>query len=266
MSQYSPYSPYASPAPTPPASRVYGYAPLDGLVRWVTILILAVLAMYVVGTILDFVVTFSFPQLDDPDGDFDAADGETLLMLVLAGVGILLLTFALVITSAVMFCVFAVRANKNARALGALGMKFAPGWCAGWWFIPIANYFMPYRCMAEIYRASDPQGGYGWSSASVPGTFPLWWGLWVIGNILSGVSNRMGFSDSPELVRASTWMGLVGTLLLIPAGLLAIVVVRSIAERQNATASGGGRANPYASCGMPGASPYGGQQLFPPRS
>ncbi|MBI1899599.1 MAG: DUF4328 domain-containing protein [Planctomycetia bacterium] len=263
MSQYSPYSPYASPAPLPPAARVYGYAPLDGLVRLVTILILALLATDVVITIMDIVVTVSFPGLNFEN----EAEAGTLLGLGLAMIGIGLLSFALVIAAAIVFCVFAVRANKNARSLGAQGMNFAPGWCAGWWFIPIANWFMPYRCMTEIYRASDPQGGFGWSSTAVPGTFPLWWGLWVSGNIISGVANRMGFSDIPEIVRASTWLGLVGTLLLIPAGVLAIVVVRSIAERQGTTASGVGRAvSPYASFGMPGASPYGGQQFFPPRS
>ena len=54
------------------------------------------------------------------------------------------------------FFMWLVRANKNARALGARDMEFTPGWMVGWFFVPLANLFKPYEAVEELYLASDP--------------------------------------------------------------------------------------------------------------
>src|SRR5262249_29946861 len=40
--------------------------------------------------------------------------------------------------------VWVYRANRNARALGAEGLAYSPGWSVGWFFVPLANLVMPY--------------------------------------------------------------------------------------------------------------------------
>lgn len=37
-----------------------------------------------------------------------------------------------------------LRANHNARQLGASGMRFAPEWAAGWYFVPPGLFWKPY--------------------------------------------------------------------------------------------------------------------------
>ena len=54
-----------------------------------------------------------------------------------------------------LFCLFMPRANRNARAFGS-SMSISPGWAAGWFFVPIANLWMPYQAMKEIWQGSDP--------------------------------------------------------------------------------------------------------------
>ena len=49
------------------------------------------------------------------------------------------------------FLMWISRASKNLWALGASKQKFSPGWAVGWWFIPIAWLWQPYRVTAEIW-------------------------------------------------------------------------------------------------------------------
>jgi Domain of unknown function (DUF4328) len=44
---------------------------------------------------------------------------------------------ALSVITAIVFLRRICRANKNARELGAGGMRFTLGWAAGWYFAPL---------------------------------------------------------------------------------------------------------------------------------
>ena len=57
----------------------------------------------------------------------------------------------------VAFLMWISRASKNLSALGASNQKFSPGWAVGWWFIPIAWLWQPYRVTAEIWVESHPE-------------------------------------------------------------------------------------------------------------
>ena len=73
-------------------------------------------------------------------------DNRTLLIAVVA----MLVNIATI----VVFLIWINRANKNSRALGAQNMQFTPGWCVGWWFIPIASLWKPYQAVREIWKTS----------------------------------------------------------------------------------------------------------------
>jgi hypothetical protein len=45
------------------------------------------------------------------------------------------------------------RVTQNAWARG-IEMKTSPGWAVGWWFIPVANLWMPAVALYRVYRAS----------------------------------------------------------------------------------------------------------------
>ena len=82
----------------------------------------------------------------------------------------------------VLFGVWIVRSGKNAwlfhqlkrRTAARSGARYhevittTPGWCVGWYFIPIANLWKPYVAMREIVRAST-------TGQALPGyLLPFW--------------------------------------------------------------------------------------------
>jgi hypothetical protein len=52
------------------------------------------------------------------------------------------------------FCRWIYVASCNARAMGAVGMRFTPGWSVAWYFVPVANLWKPFQVMCEIWNAS----------------------------------------------------------------------------------------------------------------
>ena len=76
------------------------------------------------------------------------------------GVGLFQLVRGLVqLATAIVFFIWLYRANANVRALGADDMMGSPGLGVGWFFIPLANLFMPYMTVRDIWRASAQAEG-----------------------------------------------------------------------------------------------------------
>ncbi len=69
-------------------------------------------------------------------------------------------------------------ANANVRALGAEGLRFAPGWAVGWYFVPLANLWKPYQAMKEIWQASATKND--WDEVKIPALLPWWWAFWLL--------------------------------------------------------------------------------------
>lgn len=142
---------------------------------------------------------------------------------------------AITLFTTVLFCCWIYRANKNARALGAEGMSFTPGWCVGWFFIPVMNLFKPYQAVDEIWRASDPQAdSQSWAMSSKSGLITGWWWMWIISGLCGQAAMRLswGAEALPDMMTASVaMMGSYGVDMVL--GILAMLVVRSIYDRQD---------------------------------
>lgn len=112
----------------------------------------------------------------------------------------------LFIVTAVLFSVAIARANRNARAMGVLGMRHTPGWCVGWFFIPIANLFKPYQAVKEIWKASGSNTDNWEFNPSSP-LVAWWWFFWIVTRVL----NRLviGISESAKTLEefhsAANW-------------------------------------------------------------
>ncbi|MCP3960951.1 MAG: DUF4328 domain-containing protein [bacterium] len=117
-------------------------------------------------------------------------------------------------------------------------MEFTPGWSVGWFFVPIMNLFKPYQAVREIYHASDPEAdAESWRQPEAPSFITMWWGLWIITNILGNFEMRTVFSDDQGTLIAGAWLGAFNSLLAIPATLLALRVVKEIHGRQESKAT-----------------------------
>lgn len=84
----------------------------------------------------------------------------------------------------VLFLIWTHNAALNVRAFGQEGLAFTPGWCVGWWFVPVASMWKPYQALKEIWRASDPEtvgteSRHAWQLRETPGRFALWWSSYL---------------------------------------------------------------------------------------
>ncbi len=208
------------------------YRPSTGLVKLLCFLLGASAMLRLVGAGSGWLDV----ELLGKHSSFDQiSDAE----LITAGVRALLVfgaTALLSIVTAIVFCVWVVRAAKNARALGAQGMTVSPGWCAGWFFVPIANLFMPFKGVSEIYKASEPgvkpPNPEGWMGVPLPGLLVAWWALWVMSLLINNASFTLGSDQSMDTLVTSAWMTIVGQTISMVAAFCAMGVVRVIHDRQ----------------------------------
>jgi hypothetical protein len=123
------------------------------------------------------------------------------------------------------FLFWVYRAAINLRVLGREGMLFTPGWCVAWFVFPLANLFMPYLVMRELWRASESQVGPGsvlWKKTRVAPLLLVWW----ISSLLS-----IGLTPVVDLRSIRDVVSMV-------AGLACAAVMGRIADRQDLAAVG----------------------------
>ena len=137
------------------------------------------------------------------------------------------------ILGVVVFCMFMVRANRNARSFGS-PMSITPGWAAGYFFVPILSLWKPYQAMKEIWQCSDPDPGAHAFTSRVTPMLGWWWALYITHNIAGRVvwSMHKNLKLPKDFISAS-WTSIVASGFSIGAALLAIALVRAVARRQD---------------------------------
>ena len=119
--------------------------------------------------------------------------------------------------------------NANAHLLSD-DMTITPGWSIGWFFVPFANLVKPYEGVKETWRASHQSGGLHEEAESA--LLPWWWGLWLLTNILSTVSARLGGSVDEPVPQGIVYLDLVTAALNVPLCLILIQLMRRLAHVQ----------------------------------
>lgn len=193
--------------PGPPWARPY--APPEGRSAAAVALVALATAgavLFVPGELLDLIAA-----LVAPGSALELAAGFFVLLgLLLFGVGL--------IGSAVAVPMWMHRAFRNLPALGEQGMRWSPAWAAGGWFIPFANFVIPYQVMRVL-----------WSSFGDPRSLPqLWWTAWIGAAALQIISNEVMRFNRP----AGDFFGILNDLATIAAGYLLITMIRRITRRQ----------------------------------
>lgn len=133
------------------------------------------------------------------------------------------------------FIVWLRRVYRNLGPLGTRRLRYKPGWAVGGWFVPFLNLARPKAIVNDVWRASDPElppeieGPPG--GARVPGVVNWWWAAFIAGWI---VYPSPSLQDRPSLDELTTDVQriLAGDLLEVVAGILAIVMVLKLTQRQ----------------------------------
>jgi hypothetical protein len=134
------------------------------------------------------------------------------------------------VVTAIVWCVWQHRAQRNAIALADGKLEFTPGWAVGWWFVPFANFVKPFQSVRELWKASH--GGHKGRVVATWSVIGWWWGLWLGAGVLGRIFVRVGSeNDLSNFIRHDTWR-IVANGVVAVAAILAILIVRSVVALQ----------------------------------
>ena len=139
-------------------------------------LVLAVLSAFAVGLIVDLSQGVAVSK------DYISESGSRLLILT----GVSQFLFCL---SGLIYFIWLYRSVSNALRFCPKSTKITPGWAIGWYFIPFANFVIPYNEMKELYKISrNPDN---WESQKPMPEIRCWWLFWILSNALLAISSKM---------------------------------------------------------------------------
>ena len=203
---------------------------LGALFKWLKVFLLIYIAselFITVGSLLSLQLgTISFGY----EYDFTFAD-------LIVSIGAVFLSISFFVTI-VLFCIFSFRSAKNLKNWNVREFETSPGWAVGWYFIPIANLWKPYGVMDQIWSGSQAILS---KTTSAPSYMGVWWACWIISNIVSNLSFRLGleagvFDDvvsNLPLYKATLVMDAVSGVLGILAAYYLLKLTKTIAGNQD---------------------------------
>ncbi|MFS8098490.1 DUF4328 domain-containing protein [Lentzea alba] len=124
------------------------------------------------------------------------------------------------------FMVWLDRARQISVAMmGADQHRFTKAWVYAGWFVPFANFYIPYAVVQDVWRGSDrSQAALGLPQREISGVILVWWLCFL----LSNVSVTLPQKDAVELAVFAT----ISAALSVVAGVLAARIIRQINDMQ----------------------------------
>ena len=122
------------------------------------------------------------------------------------------------------------RASENAHTLSD-ELTISPGWAVGWYFVPFAALFKPFRAMRETWQVSLAPDHP--DSVEVPQSMQVWWGLWILTNVLGNISFRLALrAKSTDDFILGGWIDIITFAVDVPLAVLLIMLMRQISANQ----------------------------------
>ena len=214
------------------------FKPLGGLGILAILTIAGVIFFRLCYSVLDYQVfrvleAVGNGTLEGPEAMAAALAGPGSLLQIVAPVMVLFFLVSVIIT-----LMWIYRAHSNLPALGAGHIKYTPGWCVAYWFIPIVSLYRPYQAMCELMNGSSPNrhADHSADTATLPpqsGSLLLgfWWLFFIAMVFVSRVSNRVNMSESQDF-GLSFGLDTAETVLTVISGLLTITVIRRVGAFQ----------------------------------
>ena len=210
--------------------------PLAGLTRPLRVLLTACVVVSTLAVAADLYVYAEYAAL--PAG---AVFADQLLASDAVSALVAILQFGLLVACAVVFLMWAYRANKNLRARAGIAMRFTPGWTVVWFFIPIACVFKPYQALKEIWLVSHGTTGDGHAVVG------WWWFLFVLSSVAGNVAFRLSWDaqDTASFLVSTGAYAVADTIDAVGYAVTLIMVLRvavAYAARIDETAAATGPA------------------------
>jgi hypothetical protein len=202
------------------------FRPSSGVGTAAIILIALTAVLGVVSTVLEWRATSmldDFVQLTGTSADDVLSAGNTADTV--DRLGLLMLFIA-----AVVFLVWAWRSRINAELIaGPDTQRRRRGWTIGGWICPVANLFVPFQIMTDIYQASSPR-----RTGLVDNVLKFWWAAWLIGNGLTNIAARDLLFGTPTLgqVHTAAVLDTIGAGFQVVAAVLIAVIINKVTNWQ----------------------------------
>lgn len=145
------------------------------------------------------------------------------------------LWLVLLVATVVVWLIWQHRAHANLKALGT-ELEYSPGWAVGFWLIPIANLWKPFQVNRELWKASGDVND--WRSQRTWPVLGWWWASWISAGVLGRIAAAARDSaETPMEIRSADIVDLLSTVVVVASAVLAILLVRSVLERQDRLAA-----------------------------
>jgi hypothetical protein len=142
---------------------------------------------------------------------------ETRRVVIAVELGFLVL-------SATLLLVWKFHVNACLRRTDVIGLRYTPGGCIGWYFVPIAQLFKPYQAMRELWIAADPYP-YDHRRDDAAGWVTAWWSTGILAALAAIVTTLVIAYLSRDLDKVGTlYQELKYEPVLIACGLVPAVV------------------------------------------
>ncbi|MEV7727930.1 DUF4328 domain-containing protein [Streptomyces sp. NPDC087917] len=232
----APYPPVMSPAPTPSA-----------VLRSPRGLATAVTVLLAVGAAVDLfsagVNLYTRQLMEDFGADPGSVEEDTLNLSDSLTAMTGLAQVALRLATMVVFIIWFHRVRSNGQVFRPDGFTQSTGWAIGGWFVPIAQFFFPYRTARETWEASiqlAPDGSYRRvSNAPVTAWWLMFVAMMLIDRAFGSLYER---AETAEEIGGASALGAVSDLSAVVAAVLAFLFVRRLTALQEIKAAQG----PYA--------------------
>lgn len=137
------------------------------------------------------------------------------------------------IATFVVWILWQFRAQRAVRKLSSVTrFRFTPGWAIGWWFIPIASFWMPFKAVGELWKASESRPD--WPDIPTWSVIGWWWGAFLAWlatlNIAASFTEEVVTPDG--VIRRDEWF-MVGLVIGVAATVLAMAIVGAVRSRQD---------------------------------
>ncbi|MFZ3497008.1 DUF4328 domain-containing protein [Streptomyces sp. 5.8] len=167
-------------------------------------------------------------------GDLDLVD--SLQGLIISGQKLLGLALLVV------FLIWFHRVRLNGQVFRPDGFSQSAGWAIGGWFVPIANFVVPYRVARETWEASAQNAPDGSFRPASGAPVTAWWVVFAFSWVLKFfVAFRHPAGTDEELLDAFA-LRAVSDLTTAAAAVMAILFVRKLTALQGVRAVQGSNA------------------------
>lgn len=112
------------------------------------------------------------------------------------------------IVGVIFFCIWKYRCACNARYFYGGPLLYTPGWCVGYYFIPVMMLFRPFQCMNDIFQKTYLIFG----GKSPYALLLTWWLTWIF----SGIADRIAIkSESSTAFIVSSGLSLASAFFVL---------------------------------------------------